>query len=131
MSSNSPTMAQVNIRIASDVKRAGDATLERADVTPTQLVRAIWAKLAMGHEALDQLVEALVKDPSPYAATVEGDVRAGDMLVEHIARRQQAFEQEVGLNARACVPLSDDEAEDLLYEEQVLRERERMVWHAE
>ena len=123
------TMAQVNIRMLAETKRAGDATLERVSVTPTQLVRAIWAKLALGTEAFDQIMEALVKSPSPQECPTNDGLRQGDLLIERIDLRQEAFEQACGLDATTYAPLSDEAFESLLVEELAEREYERMVWH--
>lgn len=131
MGSGSASMAQVNIRMGIELKKAGDATLDRANVTPTQLIRAIWSKLALGAEALDQIMEALVKEPSPYAGTLVDGRGGGDLIVERIARRQEAFEQGLGFDTSAYVPITDEEADELILEEWRVRDRERMVWHAE
>lgn len=129
MSATAAAMAQVNIRMTEELKRAGDATLERADISPTQLVRAVWAKLAMGTEALDQLMAALAQSPSPQVDADGVGSQAGDALVSRIARRQEGFEQAFNLDAGSYIALTDEELEDLLYEERLQRERERMTWH--
>ena len=40
--------SQLNVRMDSELRSAGDAVLERAGVTPAEVVRALWAKLSKG-----------------------------------------------------------------------------------
>lgn len=125
MPARSATMAQVNVRIDPDVKAAGDATLARVDVTSTQLIRAVWDKLAQGVSAFDQLAIALAKDSPALATDRRENDDAAHALVEGIIRRQEVFEKRWGLDASTYVALSDEEMEDLLFDERTQRERAR------
>lgn len=129
MATGPGSMAQLNVRIDPAIKSAGDEVLERANVTPTQLVRAIWAKLSQGSEALDQVIEVLLRHPSSAGATCTPAPMAGDLLAEGIVRRQEELEQSLSLDASNYRALSDDEMRDLLLDERIERERERMVWN--
>lgn len=129
MATGSGSMAQLNVRMDPAIKSAGDEVLERANVTPTQFVRAIWAKLSRGSEALDQLIEVLLRHPSSAEATCTPVPMAGDLLTEGIVKRQEELEQSLGLDASSYRALSDDEMRDLLLDERIERERERMVWN--
>ena len=74
-------------------------------------------------------MEALVKSPSPQECPTNDGLRQGDLLIERIDLRQEAFEQACGLDATTYAPLSDEAFESLLVEEVAEREHERMVWH--
>lgn len=125
MSARSAAMAQVNVRIDPGVKAAGDATLASVDVTATQLIRAVWDKLAQGASAFDQLAIALAKDSPALASDRREKEDAARELIEGIIQRQEAFEKTWGLDASTYVALSDEEMEDLLFDERMQRERAR------
>ncbi len=125
MAYGSAAMAQVNIRMNADLKARGDEVLTRADVSPSQLIRAVWAKVAQGRESLDQLVRVLAADVKAIDA-VDG-TPPGDAMVERICRRQEAFELKFGLNPETYQPLSEDEMRDVLYEQRIERDCGRLV----
>lgn len=131
MAPSAASMSQLNVRLDPQAKAAGDATLERMGVTPTQFVRAIWNKLALGAQAFDQLASALVLTPGVIGDAQESLTTRGDSVVQRIVERQASLEHELGLTPTTYTPLSEEDMEDLLYEEALLRERERMTWHAE
>ena len=129
MAAGPGSMAQLNVRMDPAIKSAGDEVLERANVTPTQFVRAIWAKLSQGSEALDQLIEVLLRHPSSAEPTCAPTPMAGDLLAGGIVRRQEELEQSLGLDISSYRALSEDEMRDLLLDERIEREHERMVWN--
>ncbi|MBR3318371.1 MAG: hypothetical protein IKG21_11190 [Atopobiaceae bacterium] len=125
MARGAVAMAQVNIRMNSALKAQGDEVLALAEVSPSQLVRAVWAKVAQGRESLDQLVRVLAADVKPTDAA-EG-TPLGDAMVERIRRRQEGFELQFGLDSETYWPLTEDEMRDVLYEQRLERNRERLV----
>lgn len=125
MARGAVAMAQVNIRMNSALKAQGDEVLALAEVSPSQLVRAVWAKVAQGRESLDQLVRVLAADVKPTDAA-EGTL-PGDAMVERIRRRQEGFELQFGLDSETYRPLTEDEMRDVLYEQRLERNRERWV----
>lgn len=50
---------QMNVRLDSELKAAGDAVLEREGVTPSQMVRAIWEWLVVEDRVPDEARAAL------------------------------------------------------------------------
>lgn len=125
MARGAVAMAQVNIRMNSALKAQGDEVLALAEISPSQLVRAVWAKVAQGRESLDQLVRVLAADVKPTDAA-EG-TPLGDAMVERIRRRQEGFELQFGLDSETYWPLTEDEMRDVLYEQRLERNRERLV----
>ncbi len=125
MANGSAAMAQVNIRMNAALKARGDEVLTRADVSPSQLIRAVWAKVAQGRESLDQLVRVLAADAKAIDAV--GGTPPGDAVVERIRRRQEGFELKFGLNPETYQPLSEDEMRDVLYEQRIERDCGRLV----
>lgn len=55
----SNVMAQINVRIDKDLKQAGDAVLAGEGMSPSEVVRALWNKLAQHGEALDEVKRVL------------------------------------------------------------------------
>lgn len=130
MAPSAASMAQFNVCLDPKVKKAGDDTLERVGVTPTQIVRAVWEKLTYGAEAFEQLAVALVNSPGIQDEWDVASQGRGDEATSRIMRRQELFEGEVGLDPRSFHPSTDEEMEALLRDEAVRRERERMAWNA-
>lgn len=60
--------AQVNARIAPDLKERGDAALARAGVSPTQAVRALWELAARYADDPASLLDTLYPDRADRAA---------------------------------------------------------------
>lgn len=113
-------MAQVNIRMDQGLKRAGDTVLAQMGISPTQLVRAVWAKVACGAQACEQLVRVLAEAPTTsdgLAAAGEeavGDVAAPTSRFDMLRRRQETLSSELGLNLASFVPHGDEELTELL-----------------
>lgn len=129
MSAATTSAAQLNIRMSPSTKASGDATLERMGILPAQIVRAVWQKLALGEEAAGQLLRALAQKPSVGEAAF-----SASSWEEHdgYLERRMAFWAEMEALAGPPPPaLSDEEMSELLYEERLERERERLVGHAD
>jgi len=124
----SASAAQLNVRMAPELKGAGDATLERMGILPVQLIRAVWQKLAMGEEAATQLLQSLAQKP----AVGEGSFPAleWEELDRSLEGRNAFWAQLEAVAGPAPEPLSADEMLELLYEDRVEREREGLVGHA-
>lgn len=70
-----PTQAQINVRMDAQLKSMGDGELARMGISPTQLVRAVWMKVAQGAAAIDQLIGVLAQEPA--AVSWDGGRRRG------------------------------------------------------
>ena len=112
---NSTAMAQVNARINQDIKLAGDAVLGQMGISPTQLIRAVWAKVACGTKACDQLVSVLAADPSAGTlVTTNEDDQSPTTHAAWLGTRQQQLAEELGMDLSTFVPHPDDELDDLM-----------------
>lgn len=129
MAGTQGSVAQLNIRMASATKAAGDATLERMDILPAQLIRAVWQKLALGEEAAVQLLRALVQKP----AVGEGlsVVTSWDEFERNREQREAFWSEIEAVAGPMPAPLSEEEMEELIYQEHLDRERERLVGYAD
>lgn len=120
MAARTAEMAQVNIRMNQGLKRAGDTVLAQMGISPTQLVRAVWAKVACGAQACEDLVRVLAAAPTTSdGLAVAGDAAEGDATVrisrfDRIRARQEALARELGLDLASFVPHSDEELTELL-----------------
>ena len=109
-------MAQLNVRMTPELKAAGDSVLDLYGVSPSELVRAVWEKIAAGDEAFRQIVDTLTFEPT--AGSVKRSKRYAAMkMIERIERRQAEFEREFGLDPATYVPLTDDELNELVYQD--------------
>lgn len=128
MSVANTSAAQLNIRMSPAIKAAGDATLERMGILPAQIVRAVWQKLALGEEAAGQLLRSLTQKPAvgeaPYSTFSWEDYES------HQERREAFWSQIEAIAGPAPEPLPDEAMEELLYEEYLERDRERLVNYA-
>lgn len=52
-------LSQLNVRLDSGVKKAGDVVLAEEGANPTTLIRALWQKIARGAADLHQVEEVL------------------------------------------------------------------------
>lgn len=136
MATGAAGMAQLNVRLDPELKAAGDSVLDRIGISPAQLIRAVWAKVARGAEACDQLVAALAQEPSASvglagsAGPLAGDGSFGreSGRMARIQARQEALAGELGLDMSLLVPLTDEVLEEALCEDYFAGERDRMVW---
>lgn len=113
MSSNA--MAQVNVRMDQGLKIAGDTVLDQMGISPTKLIRAVWAKVACGAKACDQLVSVLAAEPSAGTTLATGNREQGTSARHaRLVARQEALADELGLSLTSFVPHDDEELDDLL-----------------
>ena len=111
------SVSQLNVRLNSDVKAAGDSVLDLYGVSATEIIRSLWEKLACGEEGLRQVVEMLAAPPAAGATKRQVDVAGYSSIGEYVMQRQRAFEMEVGLDPSTYVQLSDEELDDLVYQD--------------
>lgn len=84
-------VSQMNIRMDTQLKDAGDKVLAERSTTPTQLVRALWEKISRGAPDLQQVEEVLgisvPPAPSPDADLnkLEAMRRGRDLFVQGLA----------------------------------------------
>ena len=110
------TMAQLNVRMSPELKAAGDSVLDLYGVSPSELIRALWEKIAAGEEAFRQIVDTLTIEPT--TGSVKRSKRYAAMrMIERIERRQAEFEREFGLDPSTYVEFTDDELNDLVYQD--------------
>lgn len=113
--------AQVNVRMDSELKRAGDAALAKAGWTPTQAVRALWS-FASKHASDPEKVASVFSSASDIA--LEDIERA-----ERIKRRRELVAcgpKLIGESCRAMgipwppksIPWTEEEWKEQAYVEQ-------------
>lgn len=109
--------AQLNVRLNPEVKAAGDSVLDLYGVSPSELIRALWAKISLGEDAFEQVVKVLASPPAAgtMPATAEASEHPGTASL--IRSLQQDFERLAGLDPSTYVPLSSSELDDLVYED--------------
>ena len=128
MAGGAAAMAQLNVRINAEAKAAGDLTLDRAGITATELVRAVWETLGRGKGALRGLVLAM--DAARIGEVKRLSATEDKGLVARIKGRQAAFEREFGLDPATYVPISDEELSELVYLDRLEEEREEALRYA-
>lgn len=115
----SPAMTQMNVRIESELKRAGDAALRAAGFTPSEAIRALWERVSdLGDKPAD--IHALLRPDEFEAQQAEAEAerqrriewaRRGPKIVEDFYREQ-------GLSwPPKNDPISDEELRYLMFEE--------------
>ena len=111
-------MTQVNVRIDQRLKLAVDAVLGQMGITPTQLIRAVWSKVAGGAKACNQLIDTLASDPpANAAASRDQEEIIAPTRSEWLEFRQQQLAQELGMDLTTFVPHSDEELDELMLAE--------------
>ena len=113
--------SQLNVRMDSELRTAGDAVLERAGVTPAEVVRALWAKIAKGAQECEQVLSAL-SDEDNAAISSRGDELVGKIEGWH----SQLFSL-AEVDRAAYVPPTDEELDEMLYDEWLARDSEAMA----
>lgn len=56
------TMATINVRLDGALKEAGDAALAEEGITVSQIVRALWRKLAERGKSVEELKRLLLDE---------------------------------------------------------------------
>lgn len=123
------TMAQLNVRLEPELKSSGDAVLDRVGISSTQIIRALWMKIARGAEALDQVVEVLAKEPA--AMNMSAHEMMGVPQADPFEARLKEFYIETGLDPQSYVLPTEEEWEAFEAEDWHERECERLLYHAE
>ena len=114
-----PTMAQINVRIDRTLKEAGDAALAEAGISPSQVVRGLWGKLAERGTSLDEVMGALgAQGTSPEERAA---FEAKLAIVDRAARRRDELASRLGLSA-PDMPVYQDGYD---WHDRVQRERTR------
>lgn len=107
-------VVQMNVRIDSQLKDAGDCVLERAGLSPTRAVRALWERLASFSDAPEKAVELLFPSEGDPVSSIE----------DERARKLKAAREATQIVARSLAKQGIDAssvADDTPYDE--LRER--------
>ena len=120
-------VAQLNTRMEAQLKAAGEAVLDRMGLTSTQIVRALWMKIARGPEAVDQIIDVLAMDPAAAPALAESNNTSRQSVATSFEGRLQAFYQEVGLDPSTYEISSEDEWDEWVLQDQQEEERERLI----
>ena len=90
-------MAQLNVRLSTEVKRSGDATLARCGVSATDAVRALWRYLGergelpgfmRDSEAPAQKAPALSAAVSSEVLAIDDNSHSGQGLALRLARER-------------------------------------------
>lgn len=109
--------SQINARLDTNIKRAGDATLARFGASTTQAIRSLWTYMAETNSLPDfmdtQEQDAAHADPRPLAPT------DGAGLALRLA-------QEEGLTSSDVQSVSYEELRDLAFDELVREGRARV-----
>lgn len=110
---------QLNVRMDSELKRKGDAALQKAGVSPSQATRALWQRAADLESTPEKIIELLF----PERAREEEAAREAERQRKiELARRgplimQEHFEK-AGLPWPPTVEdISDDELREEIYAE--------------
>lgn len=89
--------AQINVRIDRSIKEEGDAVLAEAGMSPSQIVRALWGKLAQRGTALDEVVAAL--GSQSRSAEEQAAIDAKLAVVDRALSRRDELAQQLGLSS--------------------------------
>lgn len=113
--------SQLNVRMDAQLRSAGDAALERLGVTPAEIVRALWARIAGGAQECEQVLEMLT-EKTPAAGSSRGDA-----CIEAIEGWHSELFALAGVERASYVAPTDDELDEMLYDEWLSNDRERVV----
>lgn len=117
------SMAQLNVRMKPELKAAGDSVLDLYGISPSELIRTLWQKISLGKEALAQVADALAADPAAGTKKTSAQKPGTPSVASMIRERQECFEREMGLDPATYAPLSEDELEDLVYQDYLEKRR--------
>lgn len=101
-------ITQMNVRIGSQLKQAGDDALSSIGFTPTQAVRALWKYAAQRGEALEEVKRFLSKAESGPAQgeTIENALHEGWQIIP-------CGLSALGISAEAMARAVRDDAADI------------------
>lgn len=98
-------VAQINVRIDRSLKDEGDAVLAEAGISPTRIVRDLWAKLAQRGTALDEVVAAL--EAGGFTPDERAAIDAKLAVIDRVSQRRDQLAGQLGLSS-ATEPLYQD-----------------------
>lgn len=112
------TTAQINVRLDARRKEAGDAALREAGISPSEIVRALWNKVAQRGQALQDVMDVL------YASENDDRTRERERklaLVDAMANGFEAFTNANGVNFGAMEPAQRNSIDwhDAVWQERV------------
>ena len=107
----STATSQLNVRMNTELRAAGDAVLERMGVTPAEVVRALWAKIARGAQDCEQALSTLA-DQEETAASSRGD----EFIAQIESLHDELFALAKASRASYVAP-TDEELDEMLYDD--------------
>ena len=110
--------AQLNVRIDEQVKRAGDAVLERYGISATQAIRTIWQHMA-DHQRLPDAFSAMQSGENAIDDERKTAIDAGAGMALRMAK-------EAGIRAE-FESMTYEQIRTTAYEEMLLEQEERHV----
>lgn len=121
-----PPMAQINVRISRDLKEKGDAVLARLGISPSQIVRDLWAKLAEHRDHPQQVLEALQLDVRTAEEQAEIDRKLA--IIDRATTRFEEFGKRYGLSPENMPQYDEDfDWHEAMWEERDERALERGI----
>lgn len=123
------SVAQLNVRMNSELKAAGDSVLDLYGIAPSELIRALWLKISQGERSLDQVVRVLAANPAAGSVQTAGLGHDSSRIVQLVQQRQAALEHELGLDPATYIPLPDEQLEDLVYQDYLEKALAREAHH--
>ena len=119
-----PPMAQINVRIDRSLKEAGDAVLAELGISPTQVVRDLWAKLAERKESPQQVLEVL--HTGERTAEEQAEIDRKLAIIERMTTRFEAFGERMGLDINDMPTYDEDfDWDEFMWQERDERAAER------
>ncbi len=100
-------MVQLNVRMARDLRDAGNASLEGRGLSPSEFVRAVWDKLAKRGEDLESLLEAVFPADAEPALSDDPIVR-GQLLYDEALAVAGVSRTSVKTDKRPFVEMMED-----------------------
>ncbi len=98
--SDSQATVQLNVRMDRTLKESGDATLQERRISPSEIVRALWGKLAQRGSVAEEVLQVVLDDDS-------GDANDSIERVAIAARGTQLFSEgceRLGISASSVTP---------------------------
>ena len=119
-----PPMAQINVRISRSLKDAGDAVLAEQGISPSQIVRDLWTRLAERGDVAQQVLEDL--RPSGRTAEQQAEIDRKLAIIDRMTTRFESFGQSMGVDM-SNLPMYDEDFDwrEAMWEERDERAAER------
>ena len=113
-----PAPAQINVRLDRELKEAGDRELERMGITPSQVVRSLWEKLAGGGADAEAVRKLLIVQDEPEQEMSAAQKRKLEVM-EEIKQSWQDLADTLGLDLSTFKPSEDEDRHDAYCEYQL------------